>query len=673
MAEKSSSTALTVGSTLADLGVSTVSVDAAIPTEQIMEEFCRRADLTGVILVEAGKFFRVVSRDTLFRQFTRPFFREVFLKQPVRIYAQMWCNDTLRLPASCTIQQAAELALNRSTEQTYEPILVEFADGALGLLDIRVLLTAQCQLVGLARVVEQQRDAAEAANRAKSDFLANMSHELRTPLFAILGFTDILLMPQGTDSEAERREYLETIRTSGKHLLGLLNDVLDISKIEAGQFQVEPIDCAPYDILAEVVSLLRVRASEKGLALECFWASAIPARVKTDPARLRQMLTNLIGNAIKFTERGSVRITTRVIRNEPGAILEFEVADTGIGIPSDKLESIFQPFIQADTSMTRRFGGTGLGLSISRQLARALGGEINVRSEVGRGSVFTLSIDGGSLTGVTMLELPLAEAIKEQGRQLNAAPTKLPPARILLVDDGSTNRKVISLVLTRAGAEVVTAENGRLGVDMALTEPFDLILLDMQMPVMDGYTAARMLRDAGMRLPIIALTAHAMKGDNEKCLTAGCSGYLSKPIDRDRLLRTIELALQGTSPESLVSDSCELSQVRQRITSTLPDDDPEFCEIICEFIDKLAEKLAEMRTAIDNIDQLELRSIAHWLKGSGGTAGFPAFTQPATKMEQLALDGSRIDIEAVFDELTALAESLVRPSFLSATSATVVN
>ena len=340
------------------------------------------------------------------------------------------------------------------------------------------------------------KEAAEAADRTKSRFLANMSHEIRTPLNGILGFAKLLSQENGGGDPATRREFLDVIRTSGEHLLELINDILDLSKIESQQMEVERIPCSPYRVIAEVISMLRVRSQEKGLKLETTWAGPVPETIRTDPSRLRQLLVNLIGNSIKFTETGAVEVVSRLIATEGRPQLEINVSDTGMGIPRDKLEAIFDPFVQADTSVTRRFGGTGLGLAISRRIALALGGKLTVESWVGEGTTFTATIDTGPLEGVHFLQSPPEAVTSVHSHRRSCGKTdRVQGARVLLVEDGDTNRKLIELVLRRAGATVVAAENGRLGADLALRQDFDLILMDMQMPVMDGYTATRLLRD----------------------------------------------------------------------------------------------------------------------------------------------------------------------------------
>jgi signal transduction histidine kinase/CheY-like chemotaxis protein/HPt (histidine-containing phosphotransfer) domain-containing protein len=532
---------------------------------------------------------------------------------------------------------------------------------SLGLAGLAVLLA-----VALAYfAIRHAKDAAESASRSKSEFLANTSHEIRTPLNSILGFTELLR--RGDRFSGQDRAHLDAISSSGRHLLSLINDILDLSKIEAGRFEFERIRCSPHQIISEVLSTLRVPAQERGHSLECRWASGVPETILTDPARLRQVLTNLVGNAIKFTERGRIKVVATVAPDSPEPRFLIEVHDTGIGIPADRIDAIFSPFEQADNSITRRFGGTGLGLAISRRIVDGLGGELTVESEPGRGSVFRVTLSTGPLENVRILDSPPTEALKSASASNSTPAIRLSSARILLVEDGPSNRQLIGLVLQQAGAEVTFAENGQEGLDVAGSRAFDLILMDMQMPVLDGYTAAKRLRERGCHLPIIALTAHAMRGDKEKCLAAGCTGYLSKPIDMDELVQTVAAALR----EAVAKDESSRHEandpwVAERvstgslpaITSTLPTNDPEFARITEIFIDTLHSRFAEMQAAYENADLKQLAELAHWLKGTGGTVGFNCFTEPARRLELLAKQDQTEHIDEVVRELGTLIQRI---------------
>jgi signal transduction histidine kinase/ActR/RegA family two-component response regulator len=427
----------------------------------------------------------------------------------------------------------------------------------------RALEKARADLQIQNQELQRARATAEAATMSKSMFLANMSHEIRTPMTAILGFVDLLTEEQ--KDLVEREFIVNAIRRNGKHLLTIINDILDLSKIEAGGMGVEIISCAPLNIIQDVVSFMQPQALDRGLELFVELKSPIPETIETDPTRLRQILMNLIGNSIKFTEHGGVKVLVH-FTNEPmeprvepdqsdaapaANRIQVQVMDTGIGIDDVQRQKLFHPFTQADASTTRRFGGTGLGLTISRRLSRMLGGDIFSSSQAGLGSIFTVEIGIGNanldrmitvLTPQTPVHLESKSKIQSEDPQqiIHNAKTS-----VLVAEDGEDNQRLMVHHLTRAGMKITVANNGHEAVDLAIAaqkqrrEP-DVILMDMQMPIMDGYEATEKLRSLGWKGAIIAITAHAMNGDRDRCMKSGCDEYLTKPIEKDALIQAVQ-------------------------------------------------------------------------------------------------------------------------------------
>jgi signal transduction histidine kinase/FixJ family two-component response regulator len=391
--------------------------------------------------------------------------------------------------------------------------------------------------------MERLREIADRASHAKNEFLANMSHEIRTPLTAILGCAE-LLREDGNLAEApaSRLQTIDSIISAGQHLLTVSNDILDLSKIEVCKMAIESVETPLVELLAEVEHLMRPRAAAKGLNLTVRLATPLPDRVMTDPTRLRQILMNLAGNAAKFTQEGSVTLTARVGDQSDAARLVIDVEDTGPGISPEQTDRLFAAFSQADASVTRKHGGTGLGLTIARRLARLMGGDVTLEwTEPGKGSHFRVGLPLVQMAGA--VEVSSLESVSAAKRASCPSNTTRLSGRILLAEDTLINRRLVSAHLTKAGADVDVAENGRVALEMLVKaaadgQPYDLLLTDMQMPEMDGYTLARLIRERGSRMPIIALTAHAMAGDRQRCIAAGCDDYASKPIDKTALLET---------------------------------------------------------------------------------------------------------------------------------------
>lgn len=504
---------------------------------------------------------------------------------------------------------------------------------------------------------------AEAANRSKAEFLANMSHELRTPVTAIVGYAE-LAAQQDYDLD-QRRSMCKRIRRSAEYLLGLINDTLDLAKIEGDRLVLAPEPTNLRDVVHEVIHSLRWVLKGKPVQLLTDISPDVPASVLVDPIRIRQILMNLASNALKFTHEGSVRIEVDALE-DPGrgrSYLQFTVSDTGIGISEDKLEGLFDKFTQAHSD--QRYGGTGLGLSITQHLARLMGGDIRVRSQLDVGSTFVVSIP------LQEAEVPLATT--EEAPPPRTDPHDLSGRTILIADDNSDNRQIFSLLLGGAGAVTRTVENGREAVDAILAgeDGFDAILLDMSMPVLDGYSAARELRSKGCELPILALTAFTGITERDRCLEAGCDDYISKPIVPDTLIRAVAEAAAHERPHAatatppyadpIEADAAtiavqapagppagQMAAEPTRKGESLADlfrGDPEFEALMQAFYSCLPGRMAEFREALEAGDIERVGALAHKLKGGAGCYGFKGLIQAASECEQAAREGA--DVAAI--------------------------
>jgi len=460
------------------------------------------------------------------------------------------------------------------------------------------------------------RDEAIAANQAKSAFLANMSHEIRTPLASIIGFAELLLDRR---TGVSQEEALHTIMHNGQHLLQIISDILDVSKIEAEGIQLEMAEVSLPTLLHDTEQLMSLRAREKGLGFEVQAELPLPAAVRSDYVRLKQVLLNYCSNAIKFTERGSITLRARVLE---GSTLELAVLDTGIGLTETQIGRLFHAFSQADVTTTRRFGGTGLGLFICKQLVELMGGAVHVSSTPGAGSCFALRLPlGAEATGPQgrWLRLPQDLLVKPAADIEDQADIPALEGAVLVAEDGPYNQRLITAYLQCTGAALTMVGNGELAVQEALSGDFALVLMDIQMPVMDGTTAIALLRDAGYGGPIVALTANVMRADIEHYRAIGCDDVLAKPIDRARLHQVLQRYLQPALGGPKTPRQSHVDKVVQRLAA--------------EFVADLPETQASLTQALAAKDWQALRSLAHRIKGLAGSLGFPQLTMLAAPIE----------------------------------------
>jgi signal transduction histidine kinase/CheY-like chemotaxis protein/GGDEF domain-containing protein len=511
--------------------------------------------------------------------------------------------------------------------------------------------------ITLRKAAEQSADeakrAADAASQAKSAFLANMSHEIRTPMTAILGYGDLLLDPN--QSAAERVRCVQVIRRNGEHLLRIINDVLDISKIEANKYEVERVSTDLRQMLSDIVAMTRVKAIQKGLNFKVIIDGPVPKFIQTDPLRLKQIMANVIGNAIKFTSAGRVHLRVSCQDRLISSTLHIDVIDSGIGMDSEQISRLFKPFTQADESTTRRFGGTGLGLVISKRFAQLLGGDMTVRSENGVGTCFSVWVDAGPLGGVRLLpSLDESDLITEP--QCATTATRRFSGRVLVAEDGEDNQQLITHMLRTVGIEVVIAPNGLIAVGLATSQPFDLILMDMQMPELDGYAATKRLRENGYKKPIVALTANAMSDDRAKCLGAGCDDYVAKPIQLSQLMTVLSRFLTSTEvqPTSIQANNITEAigfEAKTPMISALADNE-KFRAVLEKFVARLPHRVEEIQRLLNAQDMDQLVRAVHQLKGAAGGYGFPDITLAAGRTEDLIKRAE--DLSAISEQVDQL-------------------
>jgi signal transduction histidine kinase/DNA-binding NarL/FixJ family response regulator len=510
----------------------------------------------------------------------------------------------------------------------------------------------QTLIVGLDEAVAERtaemltaRDQAIAADAAKSAFLANMSHEIRTPLTSIIGFAEMLLDDRRQTSIG-RGEALSTILRNGQHLLELISDILDLSKIDADGLELEWQEVRLPELLAEIDSMMGPRAREKGLQFHIVPQLPVPAWVRSDRVRLKQIIVNFCSNALKFSDTGAVEV--EVVYDTPARRLEIAVVDSGIGMSPEQLERLFRPFVQADVSTTRRFGGTGLGLYICKQIAERLGASIEVQSKVGEGSRFALCVTlEGDPPAVPMIchasEFAVAPSAHHSGDE-----SWVPSLRgsVLLAEDGPYNQRLIGALIETTGAKVTIVENGERAFEEALGGDFDLVFMDMQMPIMDGATAVTLLRESSYAGPIVALTANVMRADLDRYRLIGCDDAVGKPIDRRRLYSVMSRHLAAaTEPEQHVQVEVTTQDVMGQLSR--------------EFLADLPAEIDAMERAMALGDWDDLRRRAHAMKGVAGSLGLPQLTRLSQPVEASITAGQHVEAELQCAMLLAAAREIL--------------
>jgi two-component system sensor histidine kinase/response regulator len=642
---------LTLNSSLADLPSHDFQVSLTTLGKVVAKEFKQHPGLPGVMLTDHSQIVGMISKTQFFEWLSRPFGLETFLRRPIKamwkmiadaegiLDAQMLVEKYLLLSATCSIDKAVELSLNRPASIAYEPIVVDWADGRPRLLDMQVLLLAQSKQFALAK------EAADAANRAKSEFLANMSHELRTPLNAILGFTQV--MSRDPSLSTEQQQHLDIISRSGEHLLELINDILEMSKIEAGRLTLNRNSFDLYYFLDNLKQMLQLKAISKGLQLIFDYTPDVPQYVQTDERKLREVLINLLSNAIKFTQKGSVMLRVGIGDGEwgagngakqsssptpysllPTACLHFEVEDTGLGIAPEEMDKLFTAFGQTETGR-KSHQGTGLGLAISQKFVQLMGGEITVSSTLRKGTTFTFDIQ------IDLAEASEIQTAQETRKVIGLAPDQ-PNYRILVVEDHPESRLLLVKLLTSLGFCVCEAENGQEAVELCSSYSPHLILMDMQMPVMDGYEATKQIKAEVRRMNdensygsefqlqnpqqptdnplhpssftlhtstdnplhtssftlhtspvIIALTASAFEEERSRVLSAGCDDFVRKPFREEVLLEKMaqHLGVRYLYEEPVVKD--EERGIQGESITTNQSLDFHFSQMPREWVEKL--------------------------------------------------------------------------------------
>ncbi|MDH5425167.1 MAG: ATP-binding protein [Gammaproteobacteria bacterium] len=566
--------------------------------------------------------------------------------------AQSAQADIMRVMESLIgMQKYYEMQFVVEGRQSYQKVFLGSVFSVLFLIILALIITRvvsdfvsqkNAELIDKNSELEEVSKLALEATRAKSTFLATMSHEIRTPLTAIIGFAEINLHDSITKEDRIRHSH--SIVRNGKHLLQVINDILDISKLEADRIDFDKENFSVFQLLAEVEQIIAPQVKAKGLFIEFVYEYPIPESIIGDPFRLKQIILNLCSNAVKFTETGRINVKTSCdfITQK----IFIEVIDTGIGMSEEQINKVFDVFTQADSTVTRKYGGTGLGLTLSKQFAERMGGEISAHSLPGIGSRFIVSVSTGDISTVKTVQKKLKSAAYLHLLPVGDA-NKRVSGKILLAEDNLDNQQLYCLLLENIGAEIKIAANGKEAVEAARNESFDIIFMDMQMPVMDGVEAIRVLRQSGYKGVIISLTANSMKQDKEACFAAGCNDYITKPVSKEVLYETVYQYLEVTESdhETVKNDSKHYYQ------------DPDVFDLKIRFISKLPSVYNTIKHAHENKDRDQLKAALHKLKGLAGSFGYPEITNVCLLIEQSLARNDTYQCENLISKMAGLIKA----------------